>query len=77
MEAVLGRNGFQRVPSETAIEYLHRILLDLTANSKAVTRLTALFEQAKFSRREIDAGMKRDAIAALREIRAGSQGPPA
>jgi hypothetical protein len=34
-----------------------------------VTRLTDLFEQAKFSRHEIDATMKRDAIGALREIR--------
>ncbi len=69
METVLGRNGFQRVPSETAIEYLRRILLDLTSNSDAVTHLTALFERAKFSRREIDAAMKGEAIAALREIR--------
>ncbi len=76
MEAVLGRNGFQRVPSETAIEYLHRILLGLTANSEAVTRLTALFEQAKFSQREIDAAMKQDAIGALREIRASLTDAP-
>ena len=41
MEAVLGRNGFQRVPSETAIEYLRRILLGLTSRADAVTRLTA------------------------------------
>ena len=32
-------------------------------------RLTSLFEQAKFSRREIDVSMKQDAIGALREIR--------
>ena len=77
MEAVLGRNGFQRVPSETAIEYLRRILLDLTSNADAVTRLTALFEQAKFSQREIDAAMKQDAIGALREIRDSLTGAPA
>ena len=34
-----------------------------------MSRLTALFEQAKFSRHEIDSGMKQDAIGALREIR--------
>ena len=55
MEGVLGRNGFLRVPSETAIEYLRRVLLGLTSRGDAVTQLTALFEQAKFSQNEIDA----------------------
>lgn len=71
MEAVLGRNGFQRAPSETAIEYLRRVLLGLTSRGDAVTRLTALFEQAKFSQNTIDDGMKQEAIEALREIREG------
>jgi hypothetical protein len=71
MESVLGRNGFQRAPSETAIEYLRRVLLGLTSRGDAVTRLTALFEQAKFSQNEIDGAMKQEAIDALREIRDG------
>ena len=33
------------------------------------SRLTTLFQQAKFSKHEIDAAMKQDAIGALREIR--------
>jgi hypothetical protein len=77
MEAVLSRNGFTRVPSETAIEYLRRILLGLTSRGDAVSRLTTLFEQAKFSRREIDGLMKQNAIGALREIRDGLAGAPA
>jgi len=77
MEAVLGRNGFLRVPSETAIEYLRRVLLGLTSRGDAVTRLTALFEQAKFSQNAIDATMKQDAIGSLREIRDGLAGAPA
>jgi hypothetical protein len=77
MEAVLGRNGFQRVPSETAIEYLRRILLGLTSRGDAVTRLTALFERAKFSRNEIDGAMKQEAIGALRAIRNDLPGAPA
>lgn len=77
MEAVLGRNGFQRVPSETAIEYLRRVLLGLTSRGDAVTRLTALFEQAKFSRNEIDGAMKQEAIGALRAIRNDLPGAPA
>ena len=77
MEAVLGRNGFKRIPSETAIEYLRRILHALTSRGDAVTRLTALFERAKFSRSEIDGSMKQEAIGALREIRDDLPGVPA
>jgi hypothetical protein len=77
MEAVLGRHGLRRRPSETPFEYLQRILLGLTGRSAAVQRLTSLFEQAKFSRHEIDAAMKHEAIAALREIRDDLHGAPA
>ena len=77
MEAVLARNGLRRRPSETPVEYLRRILLGLTARGEAVSRLTWLFEQAKFSRHDIDAAMKQDAIGALREIRDDLQGAPA
>jgi len=77
MEAVLGRNGYQRRPSETAIEYLRRILHAFTSRGDAVTRLTALFERAKFSRSEIDGSMKQEAIGALREIRDDLPGVPA
>lgn len=69
MEGVLARNGLRRRPSETPLEYLRRILLGLSVRGDSVTRLTRLFEQAKFSRREIDLSMKLDAIAALRAIR--------
>lgn len=70
MEAVLGRNGLSRKPSETPVEYLRRILLGLTSRGDAVSTLTSLFEQAKFSRHTIDAPMKGEAIDALRAIRA-------
>ena len=75
MEGVLTRNGLRRRTSETSVEYLERILLGLTARGDAVTRLTALFVEAKFSRHEIDATMKQDAISALREIRDDLQDP--
>lgn len=71
MERALGRSGIGRAPSETPLEYLRRVLLARTANRDAVSRLTGLFERAKFSKHEIDAPMKVDAIAALREIRDG------
>jgi hypothetical protein len=69
MERTLGRHGLERRLSETAIEYMRRALLEFTARSDAVERLTSLFEQAKFSKHEITADMKQDAIASLREIR--------
>lgn len=69
MEAVLGRHGLARRLSETPIEYLQRVLLGLTAQAGAVTRLTGLFERARFSTHEIDLTAKNDAITALREIR--------
>jgi hypothetical protein len=74
MEAALGRNGLRRSPSETALEYLRRVLLELAARAEPVQRLTALFEQAKFSDHVIGDGMKHDAIAALRAIRDDLQG---
>jgi hypothetical protein len=74
METVLARNGLKRRPSETPVEYLRRILLGLTSRGDSVSRLTSLFEQAKFSRHDIDAAMKQDAIGALREIRDDLQG---
>jgi hypothetical protein len=77
MEGVLARNGLQRRPSDTPVEYLRRILHGLTARGDAVSRLTSLFEQARFSRHTIDDSMKQDAIAALREIRDDLQGASA
>jgi hypothetical protein len=77
MEGVLGRHGLRRRPSETPLEYLRRILLGLTTRAEAVKRLTWLFEQAKFSRHEIDASMKQDAIDSLRLIRDDLRGAPA
>jgi hypothetical protein len=71
MEGVLARHGLQRQPSETPLEYLRRALLGLISSGAAVERLTGLFERAKFSPHDVDAGMKADAIESLREIRDG------
>jgi Domain of unknown function (DUF4129) len=77
MERVLERGGIPRQPSETPVEYLRRALDRLTANHEAVTRLTSLFERAKFSHHAIDPSMKRDAIEALTAIRDGLEATPA
>jgi Domain of unknown function (DUF4129) len=77
MERAFARHGLRRRASETPTEYLRRILLDLTARADAVGRLTALFEQARFSNHRIDAAMKQDAIDSLRAIRDDLQGATA
>ena len=69
MERSLGRHGLARRPSETAIEYLRRVLHELSSRSSSIEQLTSLFERAKFSRHEITPDMKQEAIYSLREIR--------
>jgi hypothetical protein len=70
MEVTLAGAGLPRGAAETPLEYLGRVLLELLhASAEAVARLTALFERAKFSTHDIDAGMKNDAIDALVTVR--------
>ena len=69
LEATLARHGVPRRPWEAPLEYLSRILLELEVRPEAVLDLTELFEQAKFSRRAIDAAMKEEAIGALAAVR--------
>jgi len=70
MENTLAGFGFPRADAEAPREYLGRVLRDLLdASAEAVSKLTALFERAKFSTHEIDPGMKSDAIDALVEMR--------
>jgi uncharacterized protein DUF4129 len=70
MERTLAGAGLPRSPAETPLEYLGRVLRELLHTSaEAVSRLTALFERAKFSPHEINPGMKNDAIDALVTVR--------
>jgi Domain of unknown function (DUF4129) len=69
LERVLAANGVPRRASETADEYLPRVLLDLELDSGAVGRLTALFTRAKFSQHDVDPAMKEEAIDALEQVR--------
>jgi hypothetical protein len=70
MERALAEDGLPRRPSETPLEYLRRALERLSASTAATTRLTSLFEQAKFSSHVIDEPMRREALAALGDLRA-------
>jgi hypothetical protein len=69
MERTLTAHGLARRRAETPQEYLGRILRALNVREQAVQTLTDLFEYAKFSRHEIDAAMKEQAIDALLAVR--------
>ena len=69
MERTLTAAGLPRRYSEAPLEYLARSLHRLHVSRPAVSRLTHLFEIARFSRHEILADMGREAVAALTDIR--------
>ena len=69
LERVLASSGIARQSAETSDEYLARVLRDLALDSNAITRLTRLFTQAKFSQHEVDIAMKEEAIDSLEQVR--------
>jgi Domain of unknown function (DUF4129) len=70
MERTLAGAGLPRAAAEAPLEYLGRVLRDLLHTSaEAVSKLTTLFERAKFSHHEIDTTMKDEAIDALVSLR--------
>ncbi|MFL5234440.1 MAG: DUF4129 domain-containing protein [Microvirga sp.] len=76
LERTFAAHDVERDPSETPREYVERALDRLGVSSFAVRRLTQLYERAKFSPHEIDAGMKDDAIEALAGLRAELDSEP-
>jgi hypothetical protein len=69
MEAVLGSGGLPRRSTETSGEYCRRVLVHLGAGGDAATRLTALFERARYSEHRIDDAMRAEAIDAVHQVR--------
>jgi hypothetical protein len=69
MERAFARRGLGRRPFEAPLEYLARALAAIRVSRPAGTRLTALFERARFSEHAIDQGMKQEAIGALAAVR--------
>jgi hypothetical protein len=69
MERALAAVGIPRRPSEAPLEYLQRALNTLDTSAAASTRLTDLFEWAKFSHHEPDQSMRDEAIDALVAVR--------
>ena len=70
LERVLAAHGSRGDASETPEELPRAASSDgSTSSRRAIRRLTDLFERAKFSQHEVDAGMKDEAIAALEQVR--------
>ncbi len=69
LERVLAAHDLPRRPAEAPLEYLARMLDDLSVRPEAARRLTNLFERAKFSQHEVGTEMKEEAISALETVR--------
>lgn len=69
MDGALANAGLGRRTAEAPREYLARALPAVGAGAGSVQRLTALFEEAKFSPHDVDGGMKSEAIEALAALR--------
>ncbi len=69
MERALAWFGLPRHAFEAPLEYLGRVLREHDASAESVSRLTQLFERAKFSQHAIGPELKDDAIEALVSVR--------
>jgi uncharacterized protein DUF4129 len=69
MERALAAHGLPRQRSEAPAEYLERVLEELSASASSASRLTRLFEWARFSDHPVEPGMKEEAIQALEAVR--------
>ena len=69
LERVLAAHRLPRRPAEAPLEYLARMLNDLSVTPEAARRLTDLFERAKFSQHAVRTEMKEEAIEALETVR--------
>jgi hypothetical protein len=75
MERTLAARGFPRHESEAPFEYLDRILGIIEGSHHSASRLTRLFERARFSPHDVDQKMKDDAIESLVGLRAQLEAP--
>ena len=69
MERVFAGAGLPRPPQETPTEYLGRVLTSAAAPAPAVSSLTRLFQEARFSHHDLSDSQREDALSALSQIR--------
>lgn len=72
MERVFARRGMGRRPHEAPTEYLARLVPGSADRGEAASRLTRLYQLARFSSHPVPADMKQQAIAALEAMRSTS-----
>lgn len=70
MRRVAVSAGTQLDDSDTPVETLARLLRRHRVSKSSSTRLTELFQKARFSPHQIDESMRREALEALEEVRA-------
>jgi len=68
IETALADAGMPRLASEAPREYLQRVLSSLGVEADSITRLTTLFELARFSEQDLGAAEVDDAQAALQSV---------
>jgi hypothetical protein len=68
IETALADAGMPRLASEAPREYLQRVLSSLGVQADSITRLTTLFELARFSEQDLGAAEVDDAQAALQSV---------
>lgn len=68
IETALADAGMPRLASEAPREYLQRVLSSLGVEADSITRLTTLFELARFSEQDVGAAEVDDAQAALQSV---------
>jgi Domain of unknown function (DUF4129) len=71
IERTLSNHDLGRRPSEAPREYLERVLGGTDLEPAAVTTLTELFEQARYSDHQMSSGDRRNAIDAMESVRDG------
>jgi hypothetical protein len=69
MERLMSSSGIPRRVSDTPTEFLARVLEQRSVSADSASRLTTLFERAKFSPHRVDEQMRSDALAALEQVR--------
>jgi hypothetical protein len=69
MAATLAQHRRRRASWEAPVEYVHRVLAELRVRPTSIERLTALFEQARYSDHAATTAMRDEALAALQGVR--------
>lgn len=69
MERLMSSSGIPRLATDTPTEFLARVLQQRSVSPASATRLTTLFERARFSPHRVDEQMREEALDALEQVR--------